>query len=122
MSSDPHNNPSQVSSFDAELIRDIREIRTSINSIDTKVADFKQSIQQEIHNIRVELLQFQMRASQLDEVTSWTTRFREQITLADLEKLKDDVQHLKEYRAKSTVIFAVVQFLMATTVAWITKG
>ena len=111
-----------VSTFDAELIRDIREIRTSISSIDTKVADFKQSIQQEIHNIRVELLQFQMRSAQLDDVTAWTTRFREQITLADLDRLKNDVQHIKEFKAKSTVVFAVVQFIMAAAVAWFTKG
>lgn len=120
MSSD--ENQPHVTTLDAELIRDIREIRTSINSIDTKVADFKQSIQQEIHNIRVELLQFQMRSAQLDDVTAWTSRFREQITLTDLERLKNDVQHLKEFKAKSTVVFAVVQFLMATAVAWFTKG
>jgi len=120
MSNDQNTNT--VYSVDAELIRDIREIRTSVLSIDSKVADFKQSMQQEIHNIRVELLQFQMRASQLDEVSSWANRFREQITLSDLEKLKDDVQHLKEYRAKATVIFAVVQFIMGVAVAWVTKG
>lgn len=107
---------------ESDLSRDIREIRTCITAIDAKVADIKQSMQQEIHAIRVELLQFQMRAAQLDDVSSWSSRFREQITLTDLEKMREDVQGLKEYRTKAAVTFTVIQFIVGIGVAWFTKG
>ena len=101
------------------ILQELREIRSSL---ETRITDVKESLQDEIHSIRTEMLEFQLRANQLDEISSWARRFKETVTLAEIERLRQDVQQLKEFKAKSTVIFALIQFLMATAVAWITKG
>ena len=108
--------------WNGEIIRELREIRNSITGLESKITDVKQSLQDEIHSIRTEMIEFQVRAQQLDEVSEWATRFKEKITLSDIERLREDVQNLREYKAKSTVVFATVQFVMAAVVAWLTKG
>lgn len=107
---------------DDSVVKELREIRNSIVSLNTKISDVKDSLQGEIHSIRSEILQFQLKTQQLDEVTDWSTRFRERITLAELERMRDDLTALREYKAKSTVVFAAAQFVMAALVAWFTKG
>ena len=107
---------------DQNIINELREIRQSILNLESKVTDVKQSLQDEIHSIRAEMLEFQLRANQLDEVSAWTARFKETMTLAELERLRQDMQQLKEFKAKSTVVFAAAQFIMAALVAWFTKG
>jgi len=116
----PTSTPHQ--GFNNEVLAELREIRQSLNGVESKILDVKQSLQDEIHNIRAEILEFQLKAQQLDDIGEWSARFRERITLADLERLREDVQSLKEYKAKSTVVFATAQFVMAGLVAWITKG
>jgi len=111
-----------MSDWNSEVLRELREIRQSISTLDAKIADTKKSLQDEIHSIRAEILEFQLKTQQLDDVTDWANRFRERITLADLDRLKNEVESLKEFKAKSTVIFALVQFAMAGVVAWLTKG
>lgn len=111
-----------MSDWNSEVLRELREIRQSISTLDEKIADTKKSLQDEIHSIRAEILEFQLKTQQLDDVTDWANRFRERITLADLERLKNEVDSLKEFKVKSTVIFSLVQFAMAGVVAWLTKG
>tara|TARA_B100001057_G_C22867963_1_gene957444 strand:- start:913 stop:1257 length:345 start_codon:yes stop_codon:yes gene_type:complete len=108
--------------WSTEVLKELQQIRQSISTLDAKITDTKQSLQDEIHSIRAEILEFQLKTQQLDDVTAWANRFREKITLADVERLKADVDALKEYKAKSTVVFATVQFIMAGIVAWLTKG
>jgi hypothetical protein len=107
---------------DDSVIRELREIRNSIVTMNTKISDVKDSLQSEIHGIRSEILQFQLKTQQLDDLTEWSTRFRERVTLAELERMRDDISALREYKAKSTVVFAAAQFVMAAIVAWVTKG
>lgn len=111
-----------MSDSDDNLIKELREIRNSIGTLDAKVDNVKNSLQTEIHNIRSEILQFQLKTQQLDALNEWSTRFRERITLTELERMREDIAQLREYKAKSTVVFAAAQFVMAALVAWFTKG
>lgn len=104
------------------LIKELKEIRELVSSLDTKILESRTQLQDEIHSIRTEVVAFQLRAIQLDDLSAWSARFRETITLQDLERLRSEVQSLKEFKAKATMLFASVQFLMAGVVAWITKG
>lgn len=104
------------------LMNELREIRNSISTLDSKIGDVKLSLQNEIHNIRSEILQFQLKTRQLDDLTEWSTRFREKVTLADLERMRDELTTLKEFKVKATVSFAMVQFVVAGLIAWFTKG
>jgi DNA repair exonuclease SbcCD ATPase subunit len=116
----------------AQVLAELHEIRRCINNLDSKIVDTKSSLdskitdtkellQNEIHSIRNELLEFQLKAQQLDDVSNWSTQFREQITIAELERIRQDVASLKEYKAKSTVVFAVAQIVMAGVIAYLTK-
>jgi hypothetical protein len=104
------------------VVYELREIRNSLSTLDSKIGDVKQSLQSEIHSIRSEILQFQLKAQQLDDISEWSTRFREKITLTDIERMRDDISNLKEFKAKAAVSFAMAQFVMAAVVAWFTKG
>jgi len=115
-----------------QVLAELREIRQSISgleskivdtksSLDDKITDTKQSLHNEILSIRNELLEFQLKTQQLDDVSNWSQQFRENITIAELERIREDVAQLKEYKAKSTVIFALAQFVMAGVVAWLTS-
>ena len=115
-------------SEETSVIRELQEIRQSIAVLDSKLSDTQRSLQNEIHTIRAEIhtiraeiLEFQLKSQQLEDIHTWTTRFREKITLSDVEKLREDVLQLKEFKAKSTVVFAVVQFAMAAIVTYLTK-
>jgi hypothetical protein len=110
------------SSDHQDLLKELREIRELVSSLDTKILESRTQLQDEIHSIRTEVVAFQLRAIQLDDLTAWSARFRETITLQDLERLREEVQSLKEFKTKGTMFFASVQFLMAGVVAWITKG
>ena len=108
-----------------EIMRELQSIRDCINetksSLDSRISDTRELIQNEIHGIRTELLAFQAKTQQLDDLTAWSTQFRETVTLAEIERLRQDVEALKLHKAKSMVIFAVAQFLMAGGVAWFTS-
>ncbi len=111
------------------IMTELQEIRRSISHLDSKMSETQRdlqadinSIRAEIHTIRAEILEFQLKAQQLDDISNWTGRFREKLTISDLEKIKDEVDQLKVYKAKSTVVFAIVQFGMAAVVAYLTKG
>lgn len=105
----------------ATVLKELQEIRQSISKLDEKIVDTKHSLQDEIHSMKEDLLSFQLKAEKLEDIHTWSKQFQENITLAELLRLRDDVASLKEYKAKSTVIFAVIQFGMATLVAWLTK-
>jgi DNA repair exonuclease SbcCD ATPase subunit len=107
---------------ESEVLNELREIRTSISRLDAKITDTKNSLQDEIHSIRAEILEFQLKTQKLDEVDEWSKEFKSKITIADLERLRDDVITLKEFKTKSTVMFMTAQFLMAAALAWFTKG
>lgn len=111
------------------IMTELQEIRRSISNLESKMSDTQKdlqtdihSIRAEIHTIRADILEFQLKAQQLEDIHTWVGKFKDRLTLSDLEKLREDVAHLKEYKAKSTVVFAIVQFAMATIVAYLTKG
>ncbi|MHA2135659.1 MAG: hypothetical protein ACW99J_17530, partial [Candidatus Thorarchaeota archaeon] len=85
--------------WNTEVLKELRQIGQSISTLDAKITDTKQSLQDEIHSIRAEILEFQLKSQQNDDVNAWATRFREKITLADIERLKADVDSLREYKA-----------------------
>lgn len=120
--------PSNQNLPQASVLDELKEIRKSIVRLDEKItdtndkiADTKTSLQDEIHSIKADLLQFQIKTQQLEELQSWSTDFKNTLTLAELERIRADVVSLKEYKAKSTVVFAVVQFGMAALMAWVSK-
>lgn len=114
---------------DIAIMNELQAIRISISNLESKMTNTQKdlqtdihSIRTEIHTIRADILEFQLKAQQLEDVHTWVSKFKDRLTLSDLEKLREDVAHLKEYKAKSTVVFAIVQFAMATLVAYLTKG
>ena len=109
------------------IMTELQEIRRSISNLDSKMSETQRDLQADINAIRAEIhtiraLEFQLKAQQLDDISNWTGRFREKLTISDLERIKDEVDQLKVYKAKSTVVFAIVQFGMAAVVAYLTKG
>ena len=111
-----------------QIIQELQEIRRSLSSLDGTMTETQRTLQAdintlraEIHTIRAEILEFQLKAQQLDDVHRWSQKFREKLTISDLERMKSEVDQLKVYKAKSTVVFAVVQFAMAAIVAYLTK-
>jgi len=107
--------------FQAELIKELQEIRKSITSLDQKIVDTKQSLQDEIHSIKSEILEFQLKTQKLEDIHQWSKEFQQKLTLSDLEQIKLDVSDLKIYKTKAAVIFGLVQVLMGGAFAYLTK-
>lgn len=111
-----------------QIIQELQEIRRSLSSLDGTMTETQRALQAdintlraEIHTIRAEILEFQLKAQQLDDIYQWSSRFRERLTISELERMKAEVDQLKVYKAKSTVVFAIAQFTMAAIVAYLTK-
>ena len=111
-----------------QIVQELQEIRRSLSSLDGQMSETQRALQAdinalraEIHTIRAEILEFQLKTQKLDDVHQWSRSFREKLTTSDLERMKNDVDALKVYKAKSAVVFAVVQFAMAAIVAYLTK-
>lgn len=112
----------------ASVLDELKEIRNSIVRLDEKItdtndkiADTKTALQDEIHSIKADLIAFQIKTQKLEDIHNWSRKFQNTVTLAELERIREDVVILKEYKAKSTVVFAVVQFGMAALMAWVSK-
>jgi len=107
--------------FNAELIRELQEIRNSISSLDQKILDTKTSLQDEIHSIKSEILEFQLKTQKLEDIHTWSKEFQQKITLSEIERLRIDVSNLKEYKTRAAVIFGVIQFGMGGLMAYMLK-
>lgn len=114
------NTPLHAPTSDMILV-EIREIQKSLNSMQTQINDVKKSLQDEIHAVRTEFLDFQIRARQLDDVYDWSQRVREVITVQELERIRNEVNELSNFKIRVTLLFAVAQAITAAIVAYITK-
>lgn len=112
--------PNQSPTTDT-ILNEIREIQKSLGSMQTQINDVKKSLQDEIHAVRTEFLDFQIRANQLDEVYTWSQKVREIITIHELERIRHEVHELSNFKVKVTVLFAVAQAITAVIVAYLTK-
>jgi len=103
------------------ILNEIREIQKALVSVQTQINDVKKSLQDEIHAVRTEFLDFQIRANQLDDVYTWSQKVREVITIQELERIRNEVNELSNFKVKVTALFAAAQAITAAVVAYITK-
>ena len=100
----------------------ITGVEGQIRDLDSRVTDVKESLQEEILSVKGEMLQFQLTRDKLEDVYIWSKTFRETVTISEVERLRAEVEVLRQFRAKASMIFVAVQFAMGAILFWMKVG
>tara|TARA_Y100000592_G_scaffold94261_1_gene158730 strand:+ start:310 stop:699 length:390 start_codon:yes stop_codon:yes gene_type:complete len=96
----------------------LRDVEGHLRDLDLRVSDVKESVRQEMENVREEVLQFQLTRNKIEDVHTWSKKFRETVTISEVERLRAEVENLRQFRAKATMIFITVQAMMGAAMFW----
>jgi predicted nucleic acid-binding Zn-ribbon protein len=75
----------------------------------------------EIHNIRQDLAVMRAREDRVVQLLGWKNKMEEYATPSQIGNLIKDVDELKSFRTKATMVFATVQFAIGIAMAFILK-
>jgi DNA repair ATPase RecN len=96
----------------------LRDVEGHLRELDLRVSDVKESMRQEMETVREEILQFQLTRTKIEDVYVWSKKFRETVTISEVERLRSEVETLRQFRAKATMIFFTVQAMMGAALFW----
>lgn len=96
----------------------LRDVEGHLRELDVRVSDVKDSVRQEMEAVRDEILQFQLTRTKIEEVYSWSRKFQDTVTISEVERLRAEVENLRQFRAKATMVFVTVQALMGAGLFW----
>jgi flagellar motility protein MotE (MotC chaperone) len=75
----------------------------------------------EIHNVRQDLAVMRAREDRVDQLLGWRNKMEEYATPNQIGNLIKEVENLKSFRTKATMIFAIVQFMIGIAMAFVLK-
>ena len=96
----------------------LRDVEVHLRELDARVSDVKDSMRQEMEAVRDEILQFQLTRTKIEDVYNWSRKFQETVTISEVERLRSEVETLRQFRAKATMIFFTVQAMMGAGLFW----
>ena len=75
-------------------------------------------LRQELQDVKRELIEIRAKEDRVKEIRIWKERIDEIASPRQLKSALDDLDELKIFKTKAVTIFAVVQFFMATALAF----
>ena len=96
----------------------LRDVEGHLRELDLRVTDVKDSMRQEMETVREEILQFQLTRTKIEDVYNWSKKFQETVTISEVERLRAEVETLRQFRAKATMVFFTVQAMMGAGLFW----
>ena len=75
-------------------------------------------LRQELQDVKRELIEIRAKEDRIQEIKTWKERIDEIASPRQLKSALDDLDELKVFKTKAVTIFAVVQFFMATALAF----
>ena len=72
----------------------------------------------EIQDLKKEITEMRAKEDRVDELKVWKASIDEVTSPTQLREIIREVEELKQFKVKSVTVFAVVQFLMATLLAF----
>ena len=75
-------------------------------------------LRQELQDVKRELIEIRAKEDRVKEIRTWKERIDEIASPRQLKSALDDLDELKIFKTKAVTIFAVVQFFMATALAF----
>jgi len=96
----------------------LRDVEGRLRELDVRVSDVKNSVREEMESVREEILQFQLTRNKIEDVYNWSRKFQETVTISEVERLRAEVENLRQFRAKATMVFVTVQALMGAGLFW----
>lgn len=86
----------------------LKELETLASGID--------SLKNELTEVKKELAAIRTNEDKINELRNWKRRIDDIASPSQFKILIQDVQEIKLFKTKAITIFAVIQFLMATSV------
>lgn len=96
----------------------LRDVEGHLRELDLRVSDVKNSVREEMETVREEILQFQLTRNKIEDVYNWSRKFQETVTISEVERLRSEVETLRQFRAKATMVFFTVQAMMGAGLFW----
>lgn len=91
-----------------------------LNELENLSKEIK-TMKSEIHNVRQDLAVMRAREDRVVQLLGWKNKMEEYATPNQIGNLIKEVEDLKSFRTKATVIFATVQFLVGIVIAFVLK-
>lgn len=91
-----------------------------LNELENLSKEIK-TMKSEIHNVRQDLAVMRAREDRVVQLLGWKNKMEEYATPNQIGNLIKEVEDLKSFRTKATVIFATVQFLVGIAMAFVLK-
>lgn len=91
-----------------------------LNELENLSKEIK-TMKSEIHNVRQDLAVMRAREDRVVQLLDWKNKMEEYATPNQIRNLIKEVEDLKSFRTKATVIFATVQFLVGIVIAFVLK-
>jgi predicted nucleic acid-binding Zn-ribbon protein len=91
-----------------------------LNELETLSQEIR-TMKGEIHSIRQDLAVMRAREDRVVQLLGWKNKMDEYATPSQIGNLIKEVDELKSFRTKATVIFATVQFAIAIAMSFILK-
>jgi archaellum component FlaC len=91
-----------------------------LNELENLSKEIK-TMKSEIHNVRQDLAVMRAREDRVVQLLGWKNKMEEYATPNQIGNLIKEVEDLKSFRTKATVIFATVQFLVGIVIAFVMK-
>jgi len=85
----------------------LKELQTLSSDMD--------NLSNQIGDIKKELVEIKGREDRVDQLIKWKERVDDVATPTQLRELGSQIEELKRFKIQSVTIFAVIQFLMAST-------
>ena len=77
-----------------------------------------ESLRQEVGELRTELAMIKHNEDRVQELREWKAKIDDVTSPPQLQEALKELDELKLFKTKAITVFAVVQFLMATALAW----
>ena len=77
-----------------------------------------ESLRVEVSELRTELATIKHNEDKVQELREWKSKIDDVASPPQLQEALRELDELKLFKTKAITIFAVVQFLMATALAW----
>jgi len=91
-----------------------RLILQQLESLSTGI----EALRQELQEVKRELTEIRAKEDRVQEIKIWKEKIDEISSPRQLKSALDDLDELKIFKTKAVTIFAVVQFFMATAIAF----
>ena len=77
-----------------------------------------ESLRQELQHVKDQLVELKAREDRVQELKHWKEKIDDVASPPQIKTALEEIEDLKLFKTKAITIFAVVQFLMATALAF----